>query len=215
MPLRFVAVLVLSIICSITAYADNGSDASKITVAKIDTDIPQDKIDIQRELLVNEKYQYYDIDGTTSSQLRRQMKEGGTKWSDGKVYAALTSWDIRYHYDITEKDGKYCISNVSTDVGIVYHLPRRVSTAADPMTQTWDSYYEHLKEHEFGHKDLAVKTAREINECLKALAPFADGRVLEREAKQLVRAKLERLKKAQVEYDDETRHGETQGALLP
>jgi predicted secreted Zn-dependent protease len=173
------------------------------------------KPEVSCDLKVKEKYRYYDVDGTDVIQLRKQMKQNGTKWNDGKVYAAVTSWDIRYSYDVSWEEGNCSVKSVRTDVEIVYQLPRRISLSPDPqLTALWDDYLVRLKEHEFGHKDLAVKTAGEINQILAALEGFSSRKELDREVDRRTEEKFRALKKQQVAYDDETHHGETQGAVL-
>lgn len=171
--------------------------------------------EVSCELKVREKYRFYDIDGANVAELRKQMKKNGTTWNDGKVYAGLTSWDIRYSYDVLSEDGKSWVNSVKTDVDIVYFLPRMVSaTPGSELAVLWDDYLTRLKQHEFGHKDIAVKTGTEINEVFASLATFDSHDELEREVKRRTEEKLLRLKEVQVAYDHETRHGETQGAVL-
>ncbi|MBJ6726969.1 DUF922 domain-containing protein [Geomesophilobacter sediminis] len=169
------------------------------------------------ELNVKEHYDFYDINGTSVGDLRKQMRSNGTRWNDGRVYAALTTWDIHYNYDIFEHDGRCGVKSVATDVDIVYHFPRRITSLATPdvIGGVWSDYYEHLKVHEFGHKELAIKAAGEINETLASLDNFSSRTDLEREVKRLIDAKLKKLNDDQVEYDAETHHGATQGAVLP
>ncbi|UFS71738.1 DUF922 domain-containing Zn-dependent protease [Geomonas sp. RF6] len=177
--------------------------------------MPQKKLDVSHELMVKENYQYYDINGSDPDNLLHQMREKGTKWNDGKVYAALTTWDISYHYDVAEDNGKYSLKSIATDVDIVFHLPKRATpSGTDPIAEMWNKYYENLKIHEFGHKDLAVKAAADINTSLASLGSFDSSKELEERAKSLVHEKLKRLRDVQVDYDDETQHGETQGAIL-
>ena len=171
--------------------------------------------EVSCELKVNEKYELYDIDGTSADQLRRQMRQQGTKWHDGETYAAETSWDIRYGYDVFYEDGKCSIKSVKTDLDIVYHLPHKVPSASPSgLTAAWDDYLAHLKRHEFGHKDLAVKAAAEINEVLASVGSFSTLDQLEKEVVRKTEEQFRHLKKVQIEYDNETRHGETQGAIL-
>lgn len=173
--------------------------------------------EISCELKVKEKYEFYDIDGASFEELRQQMKKNGTKWGDGKIYAALTTWDIKYHYEYLFKDGICSIRSVNTDVAIVYHLPRVKLSAREPtsLTEGWTKYVQRLKQHEFGHKDLALKTAAEINETLTALDGFKSSADLDLAAKMAVQAKLKHLDEIQVQYDDDTHHGVSQGAVLP
>lgn len=171
--------------------------------------------EVSCELKVREKYQYYEVDGGSAAELRRQMKRSGTKWNDGRTYAAVTSWDIRYRYDISFDEGKCSVKWVKTDVDIVYQLPRRIALKADPeLSLLWEDYMLRLKEHEYGHKDLAVKAAAEINQALSSLENFGSQEELEQEARRRADEKLRQLKEVQVKYDDDTRHGETQGAIL-
>lgn len=171
--------------------------------------------EVSCELKVKEKYEYYDIDGSNVRELQKQINQHGTKWNDGRTYAAVTSWDIRYGYDVLYEGGRCSVKSVKTDVDIVYHLPRKGSSQSGPeLTVLWDDYLVHVKRHEFGHKDIAVRTAGEINEMLASLKSFSSQSELEKEAKRLIDEKLRQLKEDQIDYDHETRHGETQGAVL-
>lgn len=169
-----------------------------------------------RTVRLVENYDFYDIEGSSIAELKQQMKQGGTKWSDGKVYAALTTWDIRYHYETVEKAGKFSLKSIVTDISVVYHLPNwtTVAVAAPELAGQWELYMEHLREHEYGHKDISVKAAEEINQALAELGSFSSKEQLEKEAKRLANAKFTRLKELQIAYDDETDHGIQQGALL-
>ena len=213
-----VAVTVITIFCSSSVLAGDAGALQDTLDAGLDSPslLQQARPEVSCELRVREKYRFYDIDGSDVGEWRTQMKQNGTKWNDGKVYAALTSWDIRYFYDLSHDDGRCSIKTVKTEVDIVYLLPRRTSSVSGPeLTLLWDEYLARLKEHEFGHKDLAVKTAAELNETLASLASFGSEDELELEANRRADEKLRSLKEIQVAYDDETRHGETQGAVLP
>ena len=221
MALRYeilATVTAIVITCSSSLQAGDAGFLSETVKAKNEGSSiwpGQKKPEVSCELKVKEKYRYYEVDGTDVIQLRKQMKHNGTKWDDGKVYAAVTSWDIRYSYDVSWEDGKCSVKSVKTDVEIVYQLPRRVAVAPDPgLAALWDDYLVRLKEHEFGHKDLAVKTAAEINQVLAALEGFSSRKELDLAADRRTEEKFRNLKKHQVAYDDETRHGETQGAVL-
>ena len=168
------------------------------------------------QVKVSEKYDYYDVDGATPDELRSQMKRNGTTWNDGKVYAALTSWDIRYHYDITTSNGRFSLNSIVTDVDIVFHLPRLVPTAktSQGLTASWNSYLANLRTHENGHRDIAVDIGREIYQVLSTMGSRASRSELEENAKTLLKAKFQRLKQDQIAYDQETHHGKKQGAVL-
>lgn len=167
------------------------------------------------ELKVREGFRFYEITGKNLDDLREQIRLNGTKWNDGKVYSAMTNWDIHYKYDVVCQDGRYRVKSATTRVDILYQMPRlNLATSPPDLAAIWNEYSAHLQKHEFGHKDLAVKTASEVNEIFTTLSSFSSEEELAAEITRLTTEKFRRLKEIQIEYDHETRHGETQGALL-
>lgn len=167
------------------------------------------------ELKVREGFRFYDISGRNMDDLREQIILNGTKWNDGKVYSAMTNWDIHFKYQVACQDGRYSVKSASTRVDILYQMPRLNQATCPPdLAGVWNDYYSHLQKHEFGHKDLAVKAASEVNEIFATLPSFGSEEELAAEITRLTTEKFQRLKEIQVEYDHDTRHGETQGAIL-
>lgn len=167
------------------------------------------------ELKVREGYRFYDITGKTLDDLIQEIKLNGTKWNDGKVYSAMTNWDIHYKYEVICQNGRYSVKSAATRVDILYNMPRlNLATCAPELVTTWSNYLTHLQGHEFGHKDLAVKTASEVNEMFGTLPSFAREEDLAAEITKRTEEKFKKLKEIQIEYDRDTRHGETQGAVL-
>ncbi|ACH37559.1 protein of unknown function DUF922 [Citrifermentans bemidjiense Bem] len=168
------------------------------------------------ELTAKERYTYYEISGKDVDDLRREMNQRGTVGEDGRVYSALTSWDINFSYDIAQDASGYRVKSATTNVDIEYRLPRVGASCTDPeLNLVWARYSERLQQHEFGHKNLAIQAASEINELLASLPAFPTADALAAEITRVTDEKFRVLKEKQVGYDDETRHGETQGAILP
>ena len=210
-------IVTLCLVCATPVLAEERAGEFKVARYNEESQYPN-KPEPKPELLlqVDEKYEYYDIDGSSLEELRKKMRSNGTKWNDGKTYAALCTWDIKYRYDVRKQDGLHSIKSATTDVSIVYRFPKWTppATAPEPVVNSWKRYIDKVHEHEFGHRDLAVKSAEEINEALAAIGSFTSERELNREAKKAVQATLKKLKEVQIAYDDHTRHGETQGAVL-
>jgi predicted secreted Zn-dependent protease len=208
----------IAVVCAAPVLGEEGKDAESFKLAKYVEQNPPLRIEHERppQVKVKETYQFYDIDGKTPDELRAQMKRNGTTWNDGKVYAALTTWDIRYHYDITHNNGRYQLSEIGTEVDIVFHLPKLVPSPGTPdhLSLSWNTYLENLKTHEVGHRDLAVSIGEEIYQALASLESSVDKRELDRCAQSLIKAKFKRLKQVQIDYDAETHHGIKQGAVL-
>lgn len=207
----------LAVLCATPVFGDGGTTTSTIKLAKF---IEQKKPELRQpeaasQVKVTEKYNLYEIDGASADELRAQMKRNGTTWNDGKVYAALTTWDIRYNYDIKSSNGRYYLDAIKTDVDIVFHLPRLVpQKASAQLTASWNDYLTHLKAHEYGHRDIAVAVGQEIYQGLASLGAASSRKELDDTANKIVREKFQHLKQAQVDYDLETRHGKKQGAVL-
>ena len=206
----------IAVLCAAPVLGEEGN-AANIKLSKyLEQNLPAQPL--HEELTgvkVREKIEYYDIQGATPDELRAQMKRNGTTWNDGKVYAALTTWDIRYHYDITSSNGSYHLGSITTDVDIVFHLPRLVPTRTpQQLVVSWDTYLGNLKTHEFGHRDIAVGVGREIYRELSALGSSPSRSSLDDAAQALVKGRFQRLREAQIDYDQQTRHGKRQGAVL-
>ncbi|WP_136523693.1 DUF922 domain-containing protein [Geomonas ferrireducens] len=167
------------------------------------------------ELKVREGYRFYEISGNSLDQLREQINQKGTKWSDGKVYSALTNWDIHYKYRVTSNNGRYSVRSADTTVEICYYLPRLDADSCTPeLASRWKDYLTHLQRHEYGHKDLAVQAASQVNEMFATLPSFGSEEELAAEITKRTEEKFRHLKEIQIDYDRDTRHGETQGAVL-
>jgi len=208
----------IAVLCAAPVLGAEGVGARSILLSKYveQNKPPQAKDELPSQVQVKEKFDYYEIDGSTTDELRAQMKRNGTTWNDGKVYAALTTWDIHYHYDIAPTNGGYALSAITTSVDVTIHLPKLVPSARTPvqLISSWNSYLQHLKTHEFGHRDIAIGIGKEIYQALAALGSSSSKSELDREAQNLVKAKFQRLKEDQIGYDQETRHGKEQGAVL-
>lgn len=167
------------------------------------------------ELKVREGYRFYDISGNSLNQLREQINQKGTKWNDGKIYSALTNWDIHYKYSVTNNKGRYSVRSADTTVEICYYLPRLDANSCTPeLASRWKDYLAHLQRHEYGHKALAVQTASQVNEMFATLPSFGSEEELAAEITKRTEEKFRHLKEIQIDYDRDTRHGETQGAML-
>jgi predicted secreted Zn-dependent protease len=213
----WIAGLLLALSCAAPVLAVEHPATGSIQLAKfVEDEKPLPRHETPLQVTVSEKSEFYDIDGSTSEELRAQMKRKGTHWNDGKIYAALTTWDIRYHYDIESKDGKYALRAVRASVDIAFHLPRLMPSPKTPdqLKASWHEYYEHLLTHEHGHRDLSVEMTRDMCRRLSELGEFTDRAALEDAAKSLIKGDFKKLNQAQVEYDEDTHHGIKQGAVL-
>jgi len=162
-------------------------------------------------------FEYYEIRGETAEQLRQAMNAQGTLWKNGKTYDAFTSWNVSWTFERrTGKDGCY-VDSVRTIVKVRHRFPRWRDRPFAPMDlqEKWGAYMKALKEHEDGHKDIAVGAAREIEWALAGLDASPNCEEIRIRANALAREILGKYEEQEAAYDAITRFGETQGAVFP
>lgn len=166
---------------------------------------------------VKETYEYYEIRGLTEKELLQHMNASGITGADGKNYYAYTNWYVRWNYTFSSTPGSCSIAIVATDVAASYKLPKWVSYEDAPadLKNKWGRFIQNLELHEYGHKDIGVQAAKEIERSIAALKARTSCKELGLAANSLGQQILETAKLAEADYDARTRHGRTQGANFP
>jgi len=162
-------------------------------------------------------YEYYEIRGETAEALRQAMNVQGVVWKDGNTYDAFTSWNVSWTFERRLGREGCTIESVRSVVKVTQRFPKWKDRSYAPkdLQQKWNAYMKALKEHEDGHKDIAVGAAREIEAFLVDLAPSPSCEDLTIRANASAMKILEKYKKREEAYDEATRFGETQGAVFP
>jgi predicted secreted Zn-dependent protease len=157
--------------------------------------------------------EFYDIRGSTAEELGLEMRRLGPE-EDGRRFHGHTAWNINWRYT-SQPWGNACgATRVEVTAVIVITLPRwdPPPQAPDELRHRWDVYLTALREHEEGHRDLAVAAARRVHSRLSGFRT-GDCRTFSREANAEGRYILDRLRADNRRYDEETGHGRTQGAV--
>lgn len=155
---------------------------------------------------------WYDIEGDTEAELRAQMDAKGPEGHD-----AYTAWHVTWRFPFARADDGCSTGPVTTNVRITVTLPRWRGPVdeGDPLVRRWRRYLDALKEHESGHRETGFRAATDIAEVLPALPPKPTCEEAEEAANAAAMEVLARYRTRDTEYDGETRHGETQGAVFP
>lgn len=169
--------------------------------------------------VTNDSATIYQVNGYTPEQIKGQLNLCSPILLDKKVRYSTTSWWINYSYYSNKISGGKCRMD-KNKVAVTLHLRQafpkwQVSSydAADLATK-WQSFSNGLTVHEKGHKDLANKYAKEVYDGLRAFKDKPCSN-FNKEANKLGEAKLSALRKADANYDTKTKHGATQGVVLP
>ncbi len=160
---------------------------------------------------------WYDVDADTEAQLRATLDTVGPTDASGERHDAYTSWYVTWRFPFSRTDEGCSTGPVTTDVRVLMTLPRwrGPADAAHPLVKKWRGYLDALMQHESGHRDTGFRAATEITDTLAGLPPQPSCDEAEVRANAAARAVLERFREHDVAYDDETRHGATQGAVFP
>jgi len=153
---------------------------------------------------------YYDITANTLAEVRSALANEGPT-SQGRRWAATTSWRMQWSYQSRRGDTGCEISHAHAQVTTTITFPRW-SPSGPPdsaLAVWWNQFNAGLGEHERGHAQLAVKTAGQL---VKELDGMSGGQcdALGERASQLGRRLNSAMQTLQIEYDQTTRHGATQ-----
>jgi predicted secreted Zn-dependent protease len=162
----------------------------------------------------------YDIEGSTADQLAAQIKELGPTdpENQGGSFAGYArtrfAWDVDESVPLGAKGQRCMIESVDVYVDVWITLPRwePPGSASSALIAEWSRYVDRLRVHELGHKDIAVRLAKEAARATRGL--LGPCGVVEETAGERIERILDREERLQRSYDRSTRHGATQGAYL-
>jgi predicted secreted Zn-dependent protease len=167
--------------------------------------------------VVTEKYEYYEVCGCCEEELQCDLKEKCIRWKDGHKYDSLTSWDMKWDHGYDRISEACTIKSFKPIIEITYHYPRWKMTDDAPrsLVEKWDRYLKNLIVHEHGHRDRVLEAATDLSLAVAQMNPASSCADLDRNIRALFRTRMEKMKQAQREYDEITKHGATQGAAFP
>ncbi len=208
-----IIVFLLVMAVTATTFAAEG----KIDVASIDKDLHPGIKNTVVTPVVNEKYEYYEVQGDCEKDLRGQMKKNGCKVNDGKTYDSLTTWHWKLDYGYDRAPQACTADSFKVVLEIVFRYPKWVRTdvASAPLANKWNTYLKNLIAHENGHRDMAVAAATALSRAVAELPPAESCADLDREVQAMSREQMEKLNADEKGYDISTSHGLTQGAVFP
>lgn len=165
---------------------------------------------------VQVEYQYYPIRGKSAEELNRIIKGKGLGTDKWEKFSAYARWNIQWHCKYNRGPGHCSIAAVTTKVRISYYMPKWVNpTGADQVTRLrWEDFIKALTTHEEGHGEHGVLAAREIEESMLRLPPQKTCGNLSFMCEELAKDIIDKYRKEDVKYDEETNHGLTQGVVF-
>ncbi|MFT3890686.1 MAG: DUF922 domain-containing protein [Anaerolineales bacterium] len=181
--------------------ACNGLSPNLGTVTPVPTSIST--VDIPYAKMI-----YYDINGSTETELREQMNSLAPTGPDGYRGDALTSWYIRWTWDgYGSEDCDLRSASATYDIKVTmprWDAPQDVSPA---LIEKWNAYILALAAHEKVHVDNVIANLPVvINTIRRASCSTAEASA---------QGILDGIRLNDTNYDVTTDHGATQGARFP
>ena len=159
---------------------------------------------------------YYSITGATLPELRQSIRQN-RPWKEKFEHDAMTDWRVNWQFSVAPSANGCRCSSFGTQTTIVVSMPRWIAptNAPDTVRQIWTQYVAALGRHEAGHAAFAFAAAAEMHKRVKAAGDGADCDGLKKQINDLCQQIIEEHRKRDKEYDEKTRHGATQGAVMP
>lgn len=168
------------------------------------------------EVRIVSSTRYYNVRGTTMSEIWHELEAKGPVSTEGKQYHAETGSDIQWH--IRYRMGSSCaVESVIVVVAIVYLMPKAVdmNRAAPEVQRRWRHFITALTAHEEGHGRNAIDAAHEIERAIANMSPRMTCDALLQNAYEIRDRALTNQYAMDRNYDHGTSHGLNQGTISP
>ena len=161
---------------------------------------------------------YYDVRGTTAAQVTTQL-DACTPVNTGQpgTFDAETTWFFNWTYRLYKKPAGQCnIRGAAVGVHVTVLYPRWVAPAqaAPSLAGQWQTFVTALQLHENNHVQMAIQYGQQL---LGGLQHFPDTHCAD--LQHAVDAYGDKIvqtnNRAQIEYDNQTKYGATEGAIFP
>lgn len=170
--------------------------------------------------MINVSTAYYPISGITEDQLRDQMNTLGPTMN-GQHYDSTTTWYVSWHYqyryDTPSQNPCYLTSiDVSVDIHSTYPQWMNMNQGNASLQNKWNTYLNNLTIHEQGHVENGKEAAYDMEKALYGIKPQSSCSLLINTAiPNATQNVLAKHNNWDTQYDLETAHGKTQGAVFP
>lgn len=179
---------------------------------------PPENQNDSRKVILDLKNTYFTLTGSTLAELQHSLEQRGPTLETGQKGVAHCSSAFEYQPKGKQKNSQ-CTLDLTTPlyVNIVCNYPKWDSPAgvAQEVIDRWKAFDEASTTHEGGHIKIIKSVAEELYfEKIQKLKDPMGCDELNQTVKKLINEATDSIDKQQVQYDLETRHGETQGVWL-
>jgi predicted secreted Zn-dependent protease len=164
--------------------------------------------DVQEKL----DFQDYAVSAQEGDNLGRVISDAFPIGTERRSHG-YTHWNLRWDARWAPDNGGCRITSATVSLEMTVTLPRLDAGTAQ-QRRLFAGYLPRLREHEMGHVETNRASARAADAFLRALRVDGGCKDMQREAAAGVKEVIERNRALNVQYDDRTDHGRTQGARI-
>ncbi|OHB33808.1 MAG: hypothetical protein A2X79_08220 [Desulfuromonadaceae bacterium GWB2_53_15] len=156
---------------------------------------------------VTESIDYYNITGMSETELWQQMKENGQPFNDNKRHAASVFYNVIWNVHTLMNEESCLINKVEVLLDVKYHMPHwsNQDSAPSNLRDWWARCYDVLLRHENGHRDLAEKAAREVQQKISEIPPHKTCKDLTETVNNTGNSVIDKYHQLQLDYDERTK----------
>jgi len=158
---------------------------------------------------------YYTVAGATVREIHQSMRQN-RPWKSTSQHDGFTQWHVAWNFYLSPSDNKCRLTSFSTRTTVAITLPRWTAptNATEDVRMAWGRFIAALGKHEAGHGQMALAAAAEIQKRAKESGEDVDCAALKQKLNNLGQSIVEQYRARDKEYDERTKHGVTQGAVL-
>lgn len=165
------------------------------------------------EVEVSQNFVYYPVNAESNSELSNAVLAASPIKTAGRIQLGHTDYSISWSFWPKKWNRQCRIDKTKTLLKIQHTMPKLVVSTAE-VQNAWASWYPRLLERQYIHADIAKKTAEEIDAAILYMGSRTNCKILEQDANQLANEILAKGAAMSFAYDQKTRHGESEKALL-
>jgi len=162
------------------------------------------------ELTIKKSTNTYEVKGGTAAELHDQMETLGPRRPlSSQRHWARTKWNISWELRFSKQVRSCVVDQVWTTLRLELTLPlwTNKDSASAALKSSWGTAMHDLEAHEQRHADMALTTAKQLDEALFNLGPSLNCGKLGRRANDLGKSLMKELRERSDTYDHETDHG--------
>jgi len=165
------------------------------------------------KITVSERYDFYDIYPYSKAEMLDSLNNKTPISKNGEKFHGYAYSDVKWRFRWKYNKESCWITSVNMTVDTKYTLPK-LSTSVDGVNEIWNQWYPKLVDHEKGHHKLAIKIAKKIDNSILLMSSESKCSTLEKKANAIAYGYMSELDLMNLEYDQHTNNGETEGASL-